>query len=129
MLFTVITIILDAAKRLTSQQRAQIQITSHQQQVYIKIILGDAWSSVRGQKVVNARLGFAQSVIHREFFNTVFDLFACFCTVNYEPSIKTYIRAGYTNVTKSMTFITMQLACFLTFYNMFYVDNKKICFF
>lgn len=126
MLFITGTIVLAAANRLTSEQRAIFFLTPYQQAVLIGIMLGDAWIIVRGQIVLSARLGFAQSIIHREFFNAVFTVFSSFCTIGYVPHAKAFVRTGYTAVTNSLTFITMQLPCFLPFHNMFYVDNKKI---
>lgn len=114
-----------SGKRLTSNERTVYTLSPFQQEVLVGILLGDAWLVLRGENQ-NSRLGFAQDTMHLEFYENVLEIFRIFLTANYVSTIKSYVRSGYTTVTDSLTFLTMQLPCFLPFFAIFYVDGKKI---
>lgn len=88
-------------------------------------MLGDAWLTLRGI-TQNARLGFTQAAKHKAFFDNVFSVFSLFLTSGYVPLFKDSVRLGYTTVTNSLTFVTIQLPCFILYYTMFYPDGKKV---
>ncbi len=104
-----------------------MNIPEYQNKALIGLLLGDGWLSIRSL-TSNARFGFAQSgkVEKLDYFWHVFDLFSIFSTPDLSPLIKTFTRAGYDTVLTSISFVTMQLPCFNVYYQMFYVNGKRI---
>ncbi len=120
-------IMLLSRPRLSKYRRGLIKIPPFHQEVLVGILLGDGWLQKRSENQ-NARFGFSQSSKEekREYFNLVFDLFSGFCTPNYSPLLKTFGRLGYTAMYGSITFVTMRLPCFNSYYELFYGTGKKI---
>lgn len=121
------TIIFFIKKRLTKIERQAINMPEYQGQALIGLLLGDGWLSMRSL-ASNARFGFAQSgkVEKLDYFWHIFNLFSFFCTPGLTPTIKTFARVGYDTVLTSISFVTMQLPCFNVYYQMFYVNGKRI---
>jgi hypothetical protein len=77
------------------------------------------------KQVVNARLKFSQSVIHKDYLMHLYDLFNIFCGAVpsfYSPSPDN--RTG--KVYPALSFKTLSLPCFNEFYELFYHDGIKI---
>lgn len=101
---------------------------------------GDGWLTIQSL-TSNARFGFAQSgtVGKQDYFWHVLNLFSIFSTPGLTPTIKTFSRVGYNTVLTSplllkhhtvqgghISFVTMQLPCFNVYYQMYYVNGKRI---
>jgi hypothetical protein len=75
----------------------------------------------------NCRLVYAQTALsHKEYFDYVLSLFIPFCTNNYIPQSRITKDKRSNKTYSTISFTTMQLPCFNTFKQMFYVSNTKI---
>ena len=87
-------------------------------------LLGDAKLELlpRG---TNARFGFTQSETHSDYFYFVFNIFASLSLCG-SPRSYSYLddRTGKNYI--SLTFVTFALPIFTEFFNLFYVEGKKI---
>ena len=99
----------------------------YQAEALIGLLLGDGWLTIRSL-TSNARFGFAQSgtIDKQDYFWHVFNLFSMFCTPGLTPTNKTFTRIGYDTVLTSIGFVTMQLSCFNEYYQIFYINGKRI---
>lgn len=76
---------------------------------------------------INARFGFTQSETHSDYFYFVYDIFSSFPLFGFiGPQIYSYLdeRTGKSYI--SFTFVTLALPIFTEFFNLFYVEGKKI---
>ena len=102
-----------------------ITISEDIKDILVGILLGDG-HIVRRSSTGNSRLVYAQTaLIHKEYFNFVYNIFKPFCVKDHMPQLRT-IRDNRTNKTYSaISFTTMQLPCFNVFKDMFYLSNVK----
>lgn len=110
-------------KRLTKAQRQAIEMPDRHGQALVGLLLGDGFLT-RQSPTANTRFGFAQTgkPEKHEYFWHVFNLFTMFCTPGLEPYIKTFIRKGSDVVYTSISFVTLRLPCFNTYYQLFYLS-------
>lgn len=111
--------------RLSSAERALVTLPDDLEEVLVGILLGDA-HIVRRSSTANSRLVYAQTAVaHKQYFDYVYSFFLCFCVHDYIPQLRT-VRDNRTNkIYSAISFTTMQLPCFNTFKEMFYIDNVK----
>jgi hypothetical protein len=109
---------------LTKAERSLFTLSSDLKEILIGLILGDLF--INKQKTyINARLEFHQGVVHTEYLQHLYELFADFCGMAPKiPAQSPDKRTG--KIYKSIRFYTHSLPCFLEFYNLFYLDGKKI---
>lgn len=105
--------------RLTKKQRQEITVPSYTAQAIIGLLLGDGWMT-KSSPTGNARFGFAQSTIHKLYFDKVFSLFTSLCTPNLVPLMKTFGSMSTTTMYSSLSFITMRLPALNLYYDLFY---------
>lgn len=89
--------------------------------VIVGTVLGDAW--LEKQKV-NARFRFEQSHIRTEFFFFLFEYFAPFCSNS--PKLRERLDKRTNKIYKTWHFTTLSLPLFTQYYNLFYIDKKKV---
>ena len=88
--------------------------------------MGDA-HIVQRSSSGNCRLVYAQTALsHKEYFDYVFSLFIPFYTNNYIPQSRIAKNKINNRTYSAISFTTIQLPCFNTFKQMFYVSNTKI---
>jgi len=111
-------------KRLTKEERSQYILSQDLKDILVGLTLGDLFIN-KQKKCINARLEFTQGVVHFEYLQHLYKLFGAFC--NMEPKIPTRSSDKRTGKTyDTVRFFTYSLPCFLEFYNLFYLDGKKI---
>lgn len=111
-------------KYLTKKERAEFTVPTELKEILIGLTLGDLFIE-KGENAVNARLRFEQSTIHEDYINFLYKLFSRFC--NMVPMIKIHAAAKKTGkVYSSIYFSTYSLPCFTEYYNIFYLDGRKI---
>lgn len=91
------------------------------EEILIGLILGDAWLE---KAKVNARLRFEQSHIRTEFFFHVFKFFV-FYSPN-TPFLRERLDKRNNKIYKTWHFSTLSLPYFTNYYNLFYLNSKKI---
>lgn len=89
--------------------------------VIVGTVLGDAW--LEKQKV-NARFRFEQSHIRTEFFFFLFEYFVPFCSNS--PKLRERLDKRTNKIYKTWHFTTLSLPLFTQYYNLFYIDKKKV---
>lgn len=113
-------------KRLSSLERASINLPDEIKEILIGILLGDA-HMVRRSSTANSRLVYAQTAIsHKEYFYYVLSFFFTFCTTDYIPQSRVVKDKRTNQIYSAICFTTMQLPCFNVFREMFYLSNIKI---
>jgi group I intron endonuclease len=103
-----------------------IKFTPFHLAVITGLLLGDGWlifsaGSCRKNTKHNARLGFAQSMDHFEYFWFVFTILSPFCSSL--PHSRNRTRFG--KLLFGVEFFTRSLPCFTQLYNLFYVNGVK----
>lgn len=110
-------------KRLSSKERNLIFLTLEQKEILVGLTLGDATLQRRSSSG-NTRLLFTQSLIHSDFFFSVFSNFQSFCSTGFSPE-PVKLKVGE-SLYYLITFTTLQLPCFNYFYEIFYPNGKKV---
>jgi len=112
------------SKRLTKIEKEAFWLPEELKQILVGLILGDL--NVQKQtKNSNVRLCFKQGLVHKEYLMHLYELFK-----TYSPALPKTTnpvadkRTGNTYI--GMWFNTYSLPCFNIFYDMFYLDGKKI---
>src|SRR5690606_21583896 len=116
-------------KRLTKKEREDFNLPfdSKEGQALIGHILGDGCllrhspKTAKGQS--NARFIYAQSTVREEYFEYVYKLFKPYCQ---GPSYQYKGNSKLTGPYSGNRFNTLTLPCFNPFYDLFYVNGKKI---
>lgn len=112
-------------KRLSSSERALIELPNEVKEILIGILLGDGHIVKRSPKS-NSRLVYAQTAIsHKEYFHYVLSFFLPYCTKNYELQSRIFKDNRTKETYSALSFTTMQLPCFNIFREMFYGSNVK----
>jgi len=91
-------------------------------QVIFGSLLGDGKLEL-SLKALNARFGFIQSVIHKEYFLSLFSILKPYCSADYRTYSYKDPRTGKTYIT--LNFWTVSKDLFTDFYKMFYVNKIK----
>lgn len=116
-------------KRLTKAEREQFKLSPEQRegQALIGHILGDGclvkFNPKNKNSTSNARFLFAQSHVREEYFHYVYGMFKTYCK---GPCYQYKGNSKLTGPYYGFRFNTLSLPCFNFFYNLFYVDGKKI---
>nr|QVG61587.1 hypothetical protein [Rhizoctonia sp.] len=109
---------------LTKAERSLFTLSSDLKEILIGLILGDLFIE-KQKSCINVKLVFKQGVVHTEYLQHLYELFGDFCgRVPKIPSQSPDKRTG--KIYESIRFYTFSLPCFLEFYNLFYLDGKKI---
>lgn len=100
-----------------------MQLEDNLKQILVGVILGDVYmrrSSIKS----NTRIVFRQGAKNVEYLNHLYLLFKDFVLT---PPVKYTITDKNTNIARyNYSFSTMSLPCFNEFYELFYLDGKKI---
>ena len=86
--------------------------------------MGDA-HIVKRSPTSNARLVYAQTALHKEYFEYVFNIFKEYCTKNYIEQSRT-IKGKDNKIYSATAFTTMQLPCLNEYRELFYQNNIKL---
>lgn len=112
---------------MTKLERAEFNLSDQTRQVLVGILLGDAHIQIRSNSSINARLKYTQSIVHKEYFDHIYELFKHYTTESFLPY---YLSQPHTITQKnsnSWTFVTMSLPCFKLYRDLFYnSDGVKI---
>lgn len=104
---------------MSRKNRKDIELTPEAYDALTGIMLSDGHIQLRSS-TSNGRLHFSQSgkPEKAEYFNLVWSLFKCYCTVNLKPAVATFSTKGkeYTRI----SFTTMQLPCFTVLRHLWY---------
>lgn len=116
------TNILFKNKGLTNKERADFNLPSQLKDIIIGSCLGDLCIT---KQFKNAILRFRQGKIHEEYFNHLFELFKGFCAYE-KPKVQDHYNKTTNKTYSSIYFNTNSLPCFNEFYDLFYLNGKKI---
>lgn len=113
-------------KRLTKEERSFYSITDNIGEILVGILLSDGHIS-RRTKTSNPRFHFHQSgkIQKRPYFYLVYESFKIFCTKDYSNYIRTWIDKKTKQEYSSISFTTMQLPCFISIHNAWYLNGRK----
>ena len=92
-------------------------------QIIFGSLLGDGKLELSA-KSKNARFGFIQSIIFKDYFLFIFSILKPFCLSNFRTYYYSDKRTSKTYV--SLNFWTRALPIFTEFYNIFYIGKEKI---
>lgn len=112
------------SRRLTKAEREKFFLTPDLMEILVGLLLGDLHSQKR-EKSVNPRLIFHQGIVHKEYFDYLYELFKFYGTMTPKICIsKPHPKTGNTHTT--VRFSTLALPCFAELHNSFYPEGKKI---
>jgi len=110
--------------RLTKLEQSQFNLSEDLKSILVGLLLGDLYAQKR-TIVGNTCLLFEQGFVHKDYIYHLFELFGLYCRsvpkITNRPPDK---RTG--KVYSSVRFNTYSLPCFNEFYNLFYLEGKKI---
>ena len=109
-------------KKLKPEQLAIVKLAPYQYSVIIGLLLSDGWLIFASKTHKNARLGFAQSGAHSEYFWFVFLSLSHFCS-SY-PRVR--IRSFRGKETIGLEFSTRSMPCMTELHSLFYSYGVKI---
>jgi hypothetical protein len=98
-----------------------VRLASYQYSVIIGLILSDGWLNIASKTNKNARLGFAQSADHAEYFWFVFWSLSHYCS-SY-PIVRN--RKAFGKETIGLEFFTRS-PCITELHSVFYVNRIKV---
>jgi hypothetical protein len=111
-------------KRLTKSEREKISLTPDLIEILVGLLIVYLHSQ-KQEKSVNPRLIFQQGIIHKEYFDYLYELFKFYGTMMPKISIsKPHPKTG--NLYTTIRFSTLALPCFAELHNSFYPEDKKI---
>jgi len=111
-------------KRLTSSERAELELSQNQKEMLIGLLLGDLYARIC-KGCVNARLEFIQGTTHTEYLLELYNIFKNVCSA--APKVSNPRPDKRTGVVNSfIRFNTLSLPCFNKFYDMFYLGGQKV---
>jgi LAGLIDADG DNA endonuclease family len=108
--------------RSTKVVLGMYKIPSFHNSVIIGILLSDGWVHNATSHAKSPRIGFKQSLLRFEYLWQVFSVLSPFC--NRLPRL--IIGKRNKTITFGVEFATRSLPCFITYLELFYVNNKKI---
>lgn len=107
---------------LTQSARALFTLNSQEREVLVGLLLGDLNANKRAK---NARLQFAQGILHKEYLEALYELFKDYCPAG--PRVIAHLPDKKTGkVHSSIRLNTFSLPCFNEFYELFYISGKKV---
>lgn len=109
---------------LTKAQREQLTLSEIQKEILVGLLLGDLYAQ-KCKGCVNARLEFLQGTLHKEYLLALYERFKDFSPAtpkiqNPQPDKRTG------KVYSTIRFYTYSLPCFNEYYDLFYLDGRKI---
>lgn len=113
----------DTKKRLTKLERDKFHLDSHLKEILIGNILGDVYMR-RFSKKSNTRIIFRQGSKNSDYLFHLFDLFEKFTLKR--PSVTTILNKETNKSRSNISFATLALPCFNEFYELFYINGKKV---
>jgi hypothetical protein len=108
--------------KFTLKQLAMVELAPCQYSVIIGLLLSDGWITFGSKTHKNARLGFAQSGAHSEYFWFVFLSLSHYCS-SY-PMVRN--RTSFGKETIELQFFTRSMPCMTELYYLFYPNGVKI---
>lgn len=109
---------------LTKAERALLILSSQSKEILVGLFLGDLYARKRSL-TGNARLEFAQGVIHKDYLLHLYDLFKMYCSA--EPKVNNHSPHKLTGKSyTSVKFETRSLPCFNELFELFYTTGGKI---
>jgi hypothetical protein len=115
--------VLISSNKLTKEYKDSYKVSIEQRESLIGLILGDL-SIEKSKHSKNARLRLEQSIIHKEYIISLYDLFEPL--VNTKPNFQIRNKDTRTGkIYKSVRFATLSMPCLNYFYDLFYYKNKK----
>jgi hypothetical protein len=110
--------------RLTTEEKAQLNLSTRQEEILVGCILGDL--NVQKRYINgNAKLRFVQGLLHKEYLEHLYTEFESYCTS--APLITRLAPDKRTGkVYSSIRFNTLALPCFNKFFVLFYPNGQKI---
>ena len=114
-------------KRLNSNERNLIKLSSDLKDMMIGLLLGDG-HIVRRSSTGNCRFVYAQSsTVHKEYFYFVYNsFFPLYFTKDYKPQVRNSLDKRNNTMYHVLTFTTMQLPCFNVYKDLFYLNRTKL---
>ena len=109
--------------KFTRKQLATVRLPAYTKGVIVGLILSDGWLIISNSK--NARLGFAQSGDHSEYFWFVFFSLSHYCSSYPRVRIRTNVLL-LRKETISLEFFTRSMPCFTKIHSLFYPNGVKI---
>jgi len=110
--------------RLTKAEREVFSLPADLKAILTGLIIGDL-SILKGKNSINAALRFEQGMIHKDYLQHLYELFAPYCLAG--PKTLVRLPSKQTGkVHSSVRFNTRSLPCFNVFYNLFYLHGVKI---
>jgi hypothetical protein len=110
--------------KLTQIERDAKQLTPFLKDIIVGLLLGD---SSMGKRTLNSdpRCRFKQGLVHKPYLDHLYGLFQDYCGT--EPNILDEKADTRTNkVYSSVSFNTLSFPCFNDYYNLFYLNGKKV---
>lgn len=110
---------------LTRAERTQFTLTAKLKDILIGLLLGDLHIEKRSKSSLNVRLSFVQGLVHKDYLFHLYELFKMYSMM--EP--QTYKMPAHKVSGKEYSgvrFQTITLPCFTEFYNLFYLNGKKV---
>jgi len=101
-----------------------VQLAPYQYSVVIGLLLSDGWLTIASKTTKNARLGFAQSGAHAEYFWFVFFSLSHYCS-SY-PIVRIRSRCSAGKETIGLQFFTRSIPCMTELHSLFYPNGVKI---
>jgi hypothetical protein len=109
--------------RLSKKERETIILSDYTAQALVGIMLGDGHIQQRSV-TSNSRFIFGQTAVkHKDYFQTVFDLFKPYCTKDLKSFLKSWEDKRTKQIYESLSFATMALPCFNKYRTIFYLNN------
>jgi len=109
--------------KFTRKQLATVRLPAYTKGVIVGLILSDGWLIISNSK--NARLGFAQSGDHSEYFWFVFFSLSHYCSSYPRVRIRTNVLLSRKE-TISLQLFTRLMPCMTELHSLFYPEGVKI---
>lgn len=109
-------------RKLSHIELNMIKLPQYQRDILIGVLLSDGWLSYASVKHKSPRLGFEQTFSKSSYVWSVYWALSHYCY-----SLPKYIiRVRNALQTSSVSFATRSLPRFVEFYNLFYLNGKKV---
>jgi hypothetical protein len=110
--------------KLTKKEKSQLSLSEELRQILVGLLLGDLYAQ-KPKGGLNIILRFKQSIVHKDYLLHLYDLFKTFSS--QAPKITNMAPHKITvKVYSSIWFNTYTLPCFVSIYELFYVNGSKV---
>jgi len=114
------------SKRLTFLEKASFVLSKDKKEIIVGCLLGDVYIQKQSGSL-NARLMFRQGLVHEAYLLHLFDLFKGYSSFDQLNEQKHSLSLKSTKkIYTTKYFYTRSLPCFNQYYELFYLDGKKI---